>query len=379
MPTRSPGGGRRADVRIAIDARELLGRSTGVGRYLGGILDVWASPSALGDDEVVLCAPAVLPPDTARFPTLIDGALAGRSGGTTWEQLTLPRLVARTRADVLFAPAYSAPLFCPVPVVLAMHDVSFAVRPDWYSRREGARRRTMARLSARRAARVLTISDHSRQEIVRWLGVVPARITVAYPGVTSMASTVSTGREDLVLFVGSLFSRRHVRELIAAFAELARRRAGLRLEIVGDNRTTPRDDFEGLAAATGVADRIALRAYVPDSTLAELYRRARAFVFLSEYEGFGLTPVEALGAGVPIVVLDTPVAREIYGEAAAYVSTPDPPVVRDALERVLFDERERQRILDAAQRLLPRYSWRSCAEAVLTALRNSARRGDSTT
>jgi glycosyltransferase involved in cell wall biosynthesis len=112
---------------------------------------------------------------------------------------------------------------------------------------------------------------------------------------------------------------------------------------------------------------------VSDDTLADLYRRARAFVFLSEYEGFGLTPVEALGAGVPIVVLDTPVAREIYADAAVYVSAPEPALVGAALERVLFDAAERERIFDAARRLLPRYSWRACAHVVLQALANAGR------
>ncbi len=90
--------------------------------------------------------------------------------------------------------------------------------------------------------------------------------------------------------------------------------------IVGDNRTWPRT---GSAGGGGGARRRRhesnLRSYVPDAELASLYARAAVFVFLSEYEGFGLTPLEALRAGVPIVVLDTPVAREVYGDAAVYV------------------------------------------------------------
>jgi glycosyltransferase involved in cell wall biosynthesis len=360
-------------VRIAVDARELLGRSTGVGRFLNGILTEWGSTSLPGGDEIVLCAPTAVAQTAPQFHTLVDGTFARRGGGTAWEQLTLPKLVARARADVLFAPAYSAPLVCPAPVVVAIHDVSFAAKPEWYTWREGVRRRTMSQLAAGRAAQVLTISEHSRQEIVRWLRVPAARITVAYPGVTWMGSPDASAREDLVLFVGSLFSRRHVGELITAFADLARRSPSVRLEIVGDNRTSPREDFEGFARGTGVSDRIVLRSYVSDETLADLYRRARAFVFLSEYEGFGLTPVEALGAGIPIVVLDTPVAREICADAAAYVPSPEPLLVSRALERVLFDESERRRILDAARRLLPRYSWRTCSETVLGALRRCAR------
>jgi len=130
----------------------------------------------------------------------------------------------------------------------------------------------------------------------------------------------------------------------------------------------PRIEMDGLAAAAGAGDRVALRAYLPDAQLAALYRRARAFVFLSEYEGFGLTPLEALGAGIPIVVLDTPVAREVYGTAALYVERPEPGLIEAALERILVDEVERARILAAAAGTLARYSWHACAEQVLRVL-----------
>jgi glycosyltransferase involved in cell wall biosynthesis len=141
-----------------------------------------------------------------------------------------------------------------------------------------------------------------------------------------------------------------------------------RLEIVGDNRTIPRIDIESLVAASGAADRIALHSYLPDAALSAWYARAQAFVFLSEYEGFGLTPLEALSAGVPIVVLDTPVAREVYGSAALYVDRPEPALIDAALARLLTDEAERARILAAGRDTLARYSWRTCAARVLEVL-----------
>ena len=360
-------------MRIAIDARELHGRPTGVGRYLAGLLAAWELLPAAATHEFVLIAPAGsgLPPPGRR----VTARLGGSGGsGTLWEQISLPRLIRAAQADVFFAPGYTGPLFCPVPMVVAIHDVSFAAHPEWFGRREGLRRRALARLAARRAARVVTISDFSRREIVRHLGVPASKIDVIYPAAGTPAARVpSPDAPHRVLFVGSLFNRRHIPELIAGFARLARTGADVHLDIVGDNRTTPRIDFEALASASGAASRIALRAYVPDDALAGVYAGARAFAFLSDYEGFGLTPLEALAAGVPIVVLDTPVAREVYGEAAIYVAGPDPALIAGAIERVLFDEAERSRILAAAPGTLARYSWQACAAGVLRVLTACAR------
>jgi glycosyltransferase involved in cell wall biosynthesis len=348
-------------MKIAIDARELLGKPTGVGRLLGKLLEEWTRmPAAQGHDFIQL-APA-----------------AERStSGALWEQLVLPRLVRQAHADVLFAPAYSGPVFSPVPMVVAIHDVSFAAHPEWFAWREGLRRRIAARLAARAAERVITISEFSKREIVAHLGVQASKITVVYPGVTAFIGASDTRGTSLkgssyrctVLFVGSIFNRRHVPELIEGFALLARSRPDMRLEVVGDNRTTPRIDLEALVQAMGMADRVHLRSYVSDHELPQLYDDASAFVFLSEYEGFGLTPLEALASGVPVVVLDTPVAREICGDAAMYVTRPDPDLVARALGAVLFNAEERERILSAAGHVVGRYSWTTFSERVLDTLR----------
>jgi len=363
-------------VRIAIDGRELQGRPTGVGRFLTGVMAAWdVLPDARQHEFLVLTPP---PP----------------RGSTAWEQLTLPRLIRAARADVLFAPGYTGPLRCPVPMVVAIYDVSFAARPDWFGWREGTRRRVLTRLTAHRAARVVTTSEFSRAEIARLLRVAASKIEVVYPGVHAAAPAASPGHpranargtaeggpasdrpgdpaEPMVLYVGSLFTRRHIPALVAGFAQIARRRRELRLEIVGDNRTRPHVDVDALVRASGVSDRIAVRSYVSDETLAGLYARARVFVFLSEYEGFGLTPLEALAAGLPIVVLDTPVAREVYGDAALYVPRAEPDLVAAAMDRVLDDDTERARILAAAGPTLRRYSWEACARQVLAALTTAA-------
>ena len=359
-------------MRIAIDARELRGARTGVGRLVHEILRRWTALPAAAPHDVILCAPEPL--DITPYAGLRLSLATRPGGGTRWEQCTLPRLVREARADVLFAPAYTAPLVSPVPTLLAIHDVSYAAHPEWYGWRHGARLRVLSRLAARSAARILTISEFSKREIAALLEVDPAKIAVVHLGLTRLTSREPANPEPSnlepvpILFVGSIFNRRHVPELMDGFARLAVSHPDVELDIAGINLTSPRLDLHACAASSGAGGRIHIRAFVSDAELAGLYLKARAFVFLSDYEGFGLTPLEALGAGVPIVVLDTAVSREIYGDAALYVARAEPGLIHAALDRVLFDARERARLLAAAPAVLARYQWDLCAARVLDLL-----------
>jgi alpha-1,3-rhamnosyl/mannosyltransferase len=172
-----------------------------------------------------------------------------------------------------------------------------------------------------------------------------------------------------------VFERRRVDQLMAAFEAVADQVPLAQLEVVGENRTNhPRLDLEALRRQSRHADRIHLRSYVDEATLAGLYARASVFAFLSEYEGFGLTPLEALAAGVPPVMLDTPVARETAGAAAYYVSpTAGPAAVAAALVTCLTDTDTRRNLLDQAPAVLGPYQWPATAARTLAALEECAR------
>lgn len=372
-------------MRIGVDVRELTGRPTGVGRYLAEVLTAWAAPpeDAGARHAFVLYGTAPLPGGLAdRLVALrhMMRTLPGR-GGTAWEQRTLPRAAAEDSLDVFFAPAYTAPLRLRCPLALTIHDLSYFTHPEWFGWREGLRRRLLTRMAARRARMVITDTRFSRDEIRTHLGLPASRIAViplgaGLPAVLARARTQTArsgdgNRDRVVLFVGSVFNRRRVPDLIAAFRLVADRLPDAKLEIIGENRTFPPQDLDAIARASGAGDRIRIRSYVPEDDLADAFSRASAFAFLSEYEGFGLPPLEALAAGIPPVVLDTPVAREVYGPAAVYVAPGDIAGTAAALVDLLGSGTARARVLAEAPALLSRYAWAATAKRTLEALEDA--------
>jgi glycosyltransferase involved in cell wall biosynthesis len=356
-------------MRIGIDARELCGTPTGVGRHLSGLLGAWSADAAASRHTFVLYAHQDMTPP---LPNAEMRRLPG-SPGTAWEQFALPQAANADRLDVFFAPGYTAPLLLKAPTVVLVHDVSFAAHPEWFRWKEGLRRRWLTRWSCEQAKIVLTVSESARREILAHFGLPGNRVHCVYPGIAMLTAGNPAGaRESLVLFVGSVFNRRHVPDLIRAFIPIAKSHPDARLELVGDNRTHPHEDLPAIAEAAGIAPQVSIRAYVGDAELGALYGRARAFALLSEYEGFGHPPLEALAAGVPPVLLDTEVAREVCGEAALYVARDDIAGTTTALIRLLFDEDSRERLLRAAPGVLARYSWSRAAAETLAALESAA-------
>ncbi|HJU43240.1 MAG TPA: glycosyltransferase family 1 protein [Vicinamibacterales bacterium] len=363
-------------MRIAIDARELCGRPTGVGRYLAGLLEAWGDNATAQRHQWTLYAHTRPVLSDRRWDSqlrVVDGG-----GGTLWEQLSLPRALAAERPDVFFAPGYTAPLTVAAPLVLTVHDVSFFAHPEWFSFREGARRRLLTAWSARRGRKVITDSEFSKSEITRHIGIDGTRITVIPLGIDRPHSgsrlPAPGSREPIVLYVGSIFERRRVDQLIAAFDIAAAQVADATLEIVGENRTRrPRLDLDALRSGTRHPDRIHIRSYVNDETLRSLYQKATVLAFLSEYEGFGFTPLEALAAGVTPLVLDTPIARETCADAARYVPPAAPPAhVAQLMTELLTSAPARREILERAGTVLSRYDWDLAAGDTLKVLEEAA-------
>ena len=301
------------------------------------------------------------------------------AGGTRWEQATLAAAVRQARPDVLFAPGYTAPLLCPVPLALAVHDVSFAAHPEWFPWREGLRRRLVTRLAAQRARVVLTLSAFSRDEIVRHLAVDPTRVRVIPLGLGMTPDWHAAGppappRAPLVLFVGSLFNRRHVDALVRAMPSVLERVTG---RTPRDRRRQPhlaavRSSGSGRRARHRLArHRGIIRGRLPSANAVRGSVGIRVPVRVR-----GVRPDAARGARGRCSAgrARHAVAREVYGAAATYVAAPDPGLVADAVVAILTDQRSaasgaRRR----ASRARAGTDWNDAARATLGAIEDAGR------
>jgi glycosyltransferase involved in cell wall biosynthesis len=262
---------------------------------------------------------------------------------------TFPRALRTLRAALCHT-QHALPLRSPCPCVVTVHDVSFAREPEMMGWKDRAVFRRVVPHAVKRAARVLTVSERTKCDLVELYDVPPERIVVTPNGVDS-AFTPGPGVHDYVLSVGAIQARKN--QLAALDAAVA---VGLPLVVVGPEKDA--------AIAAELRRRGArLEGYVDTTRLVELYRGAACLVQSSRYEGFGLPVVEAMASGTPVVAVADPAVREVAGEAAVFADGGDlAGGIRTALA-------ERDRLVAAGLERARAFSWRASAERTLAVYR----------
>lgn len=353
-------------MRLAVDARELEGHPTGVGRVLSGLLGAWPH-----EDELLLIArrPLALPGIAARHSTLLHPGVLPLPG-TLWEQLVLPDVVARAGADLLISPAYGMPWNTPCPTVVGMHDCACFELADEFRPRERIRRQWQARIAARRAEFLFMGSEFAAAQARHYLDVDPSRLLVLPYGVTSEFRPPARERiEEIaqryglggrtVLFVGAHLQRRMLPALAGAVERLARARPDLRLALVGR-----KPDAERLPGLDLPPDRLIWLGWVDDADLPAIYAAATVVAYPSTYEGFGLPVLEGLACGTPVVTSAAGSLSEIYPGRAWIVPDDRPEEWERALATLLDSPAERERMTAVAQPWAASRDW-SAASAAL--------------
>lgn len=297
-----------------------------------------------------------------------------------WEQLRLP--LAARRFDVVHASAFVAPQICWRPTVVTIYDLSFALFPQYFRGLNQAYLRIGTRRSARRARRVLAISEHTRRDIHRLYDVPLDRIDVAYPGVDAALTPAAPEsvaefkrRKQLpdrfLLFLGTLEPRKNLVMMIQAFAQLKRERPDAMLVLAGGVGWLADDVFAEIDRS-GVRDSVILPGFVPAEEKALWYAAATAFVYPSIYEGFGLPPLEAMACGTPVIVSNAASLPEVVGEAGLNVAPDDVSGWSHAMRRLWSDAALRADLSERGLAQARRFSWTETARVTAAAYRAAA-------
>jgi glycosyltransferase involved in cell wall biosynthesis len=295
-----------------------------------------------------------------------------------WEQSLLP--IAARRADVLHATAFVAPIVQLRPTVITIYDVSFALFPQFFRGFKQSYLRLGTRWSARRAQRVITISECARRDVHRLYGVPLDRITVAYPGVAETLGPSDPERvaefrrakdlpEKFLLYLGTLEPRKNLAMLVHAFAQLKRACPEAVLVLAGGIGWLADDVFAAIEEC-GVTDSVRLPGFVPTAEKALWYAAATAFVFPSIYEGFGMPPLEALACGTPVIASNAASLPEAVGEAGLLLAPDDVRGWAAALQRVWTDAALRVELADRGVKQARQFTWSATSAQIARAYRD---------
>ena len=360
-------------MKIAVDGYELGADARGVGRAVHNIVSRLFS---LHPEDAFI----IFTRHRAGIydqPHVSEVVIPDRGGYLRWLNWPLWKALRAVRPDVFIATNYVLPFFPPSKSLLFEHDISVISHPEWYPRKYALGRKLLMKRSLARAMRIVVPSEYTRAEILGTFGIEPEKVKTIRYGVDDSFQRAEEGRirdwkrkkktegHPVIGFLGSFFKRRHISDLIQAVDRLREEIPGTLLYLVGRNfgAMSPRE-----AAEVAAMDWIRWEETLPEEDLPLYYSSLDVFAYLSEYEGFGFPPLEALACGTPAVVLNRTSLGEIFNGLAVLVENPEKEEVRTALRTALLDRETRARLGSEFARRKSGFSWHKTAGGVAALL-----------
>jgi glycosyltransferase involved in cell wall biosynthesis len=365
-------------MRVAIDIRRA--GDFGIGTYIRNIVNHLARLD--GETEYLLIGQEKHLAEFDPLPENMRLLEFAAPPGSFQTHFRLPLLLERRDVDLLHMPWFYAPALVPCRLVMTVHDLTDLLHPPRPSSPVvQAGRLHFARRALEKAARVLAVSHATRRDIVRSFPVPESKVRVVYNALDERFA-----REPLpadadrvlerhavnfpyVLYAGNIKPQKNLPRLIEAFAvakaDLAEHAGlrGLKLILIGDE-LTKHPDLRRAVVRTRVREDVRFLGFVPHPVLRVFYSRARAFLFPSLYEGFGLPPLEAMAHGTPVVTSNVSSLPEVLGDAALLVNPENVFDVARGIRQILTDEALRQELVRRGHEQVRRYSWQRAAELV---------------
>jgi len=359
-------------MRFAVDAHAIGCHLTGNEVYVRNLLDAFAEI----DNQSEFVAYVSMPDAAAVVPHRFTAHAVSRNPFLRLG-VQLPWRLLLDRPDLIHV-QYTAPLPCPVPIVVSVHDVSFLEHPEYFTPVRALQLRNTVRRTIRSAARIITVSEFSRKAIARAYDLDIESIVVAPNAAASIFRTLS--RRDAVrwvesrfgipapfiLTVGNLQSRKNQVGLIRAFTEAVKIHPKLPHHLVlAGKESWHADQVRKAAADSRLSDRIHFTGFVTDEDLLQLYNGCDFFVFPSFYEGFGLPVLEAMACGRPVACSNTSAVHEVADAAAVLFNPHSLPEMTRAILDLALDPDLRARMGRLGLARSAHFSWRKSAEQTL--------------
>lgn len=288
-----------------------------------------------------------------------------------WTLLTLKTNVNRDKLDLFFNPTHYSPLFLNCPQIITVLDVSYKYFPELFKKKDLYKLNLWGKASLKRANGVITISQSSKDDIIKEYKVSPSKITVIHPGIKEMKASYMN-KQDLfdkynlknpyILFVGTLQPRKNIVRLIEAFSKLLME--NIDLVVIGRKGW----HFGEILKAPhdyGISDRVHFLENVTDEELPSFYKNAQLFCLPSLYEGFGLPVLEAMKYGCPVITSNVSSLPEAGGDAVEYVDPESVENIASKLKKVLKDKKLREKMVKRGHEQVKKFSWEKSAHEVM--------------
>lgn len=362
-------------MKIGIDAREFEAKSiTGIARYLGEFLK-YALRHKCEHEYTLFCNQFTrIPLQEHRLKKIFIPEYLT----FWWDQVQLPCYLSRERVDIFLTPYLKAPFFAPCKLVIIINDLISLLFPEYRKLKSFARRvyfKNLGRQAARRAEKIITISQYSKKDILDVFQIRAERVKVIYLSadeeyrpITSNLEKVTSRygiREKFIFYFGNFNPHKNVKALIEAYYNLPEKIKNEYQLVLGGRRDKYRLELEKIVKHLKIGDRVVFANFIPEDDLPSIYSAAELFVFPSLYEGFGLPPLEAMGCGTPVITSNTTSLPEVVGEAGILVNPYSVDDIKAAIIKVLTDSTLRNNLIKRGLERSRQFTSEKMADQIL--------------
>ena len=363
---------------IGIDGNEAnVKNKVGTGQYTYSLLSQWQKKASVNNEfRIYLNSPTrpEMPSETKYFHYLVFGP------AKFWTQFALPikLFLEKNKSDVFFSPAHYAPRFCLIKSVLTIHDLAYLTHPKDFRRKDLQQLKSWTKYSVNRADKVIAVSENTKKDLKKFYRLPAEKINVVYNGYDRSRfhlnlSTEKTREidkkyhlpEKYIVFLGTLQPRKNIKTLIKAMPAISQKFPEIKLVVIGKKGWLYSDIFS-LVENLNLEKSVIFTDFIPDNEVPYILSGAKLFCLPSLYEGFGITVLEAMACGTPVLVSKVSSLPEVVGQAGLFIKNPqDEKEIGRKINKILGDKNLVKKLSQKGLKQVEKFSWKKCAEETL--------------